>query len=324
MSMAEQVSVKRGQPRGWRPSLAKHYLAPPARRRSSFWMWRAIPLTSRLCAGASRLTPLFFGSAVTNFGVEPFLEAFLSITPPPLPRMSDIGADCARTEPYFSGFIFKIQANMNPAHRDRLAFVRVVSGEFEKGMDGVAFRHGQAGGQLKQPQQFMADEREAVEEAWAGRHHRPVLTPAFISLGDTLSNGPKTALIENIPVLAPLNSSTGCVPVDSMKRKQFQKGIQPAGGGRRYPDLPAARRPAGKNFMVGVVGVLQFEVLEHRLKTEYGVDRDASWTVHALPLRALGGQDRPRTSRTLKLTSTSGRAQRLPRRGTCCCLKTNG
>ena len=112
------------------------------------------------------LTPMFFGSAVTNFGVEPFLERFLQYTPPPLPRKSDLGM-IGPEEPYFSGFIFKIQANMNPAHRDRLAFMRIVSGAFEKGME---VWHSGTGKQvaLKQPQQFMADEREAVEEAWAG------------------------------------------------------------------------------------------------------------------------------------------------------------
>ena len=112
------------------------------------------------------LTPMFFGSAVTNFGVEPFLDRFLSFTPPPLPRESDLGM-IQPEEPYFSGFIFKIQANMNPAHRDRLAFMRIVSGAFEKGMEVWHSGTGKIVA-LKQPQQFMADEREAVEEAWAG------------------------------------------------------------------------------------------------------------------------------------------------------------
>jgi peptide chain release factor 3 len=113
-----------------------------------------------------QLTPLFFGSAITNFGVEPFLKRFLQFTPPPLSRKSDQG-DIQPEDQQFSGFIFKIQANMNPAHRDRLAFLRVVSGAFEKGMT-VWHSGTDKDIQLKQPQQFMADEREAVEEAWAG------------------------------------------------------------------------------------------------------------------------------------------------------------
>jgi len=107
------------------------------------------------------LTPLFFGSAVTNFGVEPFLDRFLQYTPPPLSRLSDQG-DIGPEAPYFSGFVFKIQANMNPAHRDRLAFMRIVSGAYEKGME-VWHSGTNKMVALKQPQQFMADEREAVE-----------------------------------------------------------------------------------------------------------------------------------------------------------------
>ena len=128
MSMAEQVSVKLDSPEA-ETALAKHYL-DRLHEEIELLDVAGDPFDKQAVL-EGRLTPLFFGSAVTNFGVEPFLEAFLSITPPPLPRMSDIG-EIAPTEPYFSGFIFKIQANMNPAHRDRLAFVRVVSGEFQK------------------------------------------------------------------------------------------------------------------------------------------------------------------------------------------------
>ena len=246
------------------------------------------------------LTPMFFGSAVTNFGVEPFLERFLQYTPPPLPRHSDAG-EIGPEEPYYSGFIFKIQANMNPAHRDRLAFMRIVSGAFEKGME---VWHSGTGKQvaLKQPQQFMADEREAVEEAWAG-DIIGLFDPGIYQLGDTLSSGPKIHY-ENIPVFAP-EFFNRVRPVDSMKRKQFQKGIsQLAEEGAIQTFL---RTETGREeFMVGVVGVLQFEVLEHRLKTEYQVDivmegmpfRHVRWVVKS-----------PKPVADLKLTSTSGRAQ---------------
>ena len=207
------------------------------------------------------LTPMFFGSAVTNFGVEPFLERFLQYTPPPLPRKSDMG-DIQPEEPYFSGFIFKIQANMNPAHRDRLAFMRIVSGAFEKGME-VWHSGTNKTVALKQPQQFMADEREAVE---------------FFSR---------------------------VRPADSMKRKQFQKGItQLAEEGAIQTFI---RTETGREeFMVGVVGVLQFEVLEHRLKTEYQVDI----VMESMPFRFVRWVvSTPKPIDQLKLTSTSGRAK---------------
>ena len=223
------------------------------------------------------LTPMFFGSAVTNFGVEPFLDRFLSFTPPPLPRESDQGV-VTPEEPYFSGFIFKIQANMNPAHRDRLAFMRIVSGAFEKGME-VWHSGTNKPVALKQPQQFMADEREAVEEAWAG-DIIGLFDPGIYRLGDVR-------------------------PLDSMKRKQFQKGIsQLAEEGAIQTFI---RTETGREeFMVGVVGVLQFEVLEHRLRTEYQTEI----VMEGMPFRYVRWVSKtPRPVEDLKLTSTSGRAK---------------
>ena len=245
-----------------------------------------------------RLTPLFFGSAVTNFGVEPFLEAFLSITPPPLSRMADIG-EIEPTEPYFSGFIFKIQANMNPAHRDRLAFVRIVSGEFKKGM--TVYHSGTDKQiQLKQPQQFMADEREAVENAYAG-DIIGLFDPGVFHLGDALSGGPKLRF-SSIPVFAPEHFAR-VRPEDSMKRKQFLKGIMQLaeeGAIQTFRRTETGR----EEFIVGVVGVLQFEVLEHRLKTEYGVNM----LMDRLPFRYVRWiTSSPKPMEDLKLTSTSGR-----------------
>ena len=246
------------------------------------------------------LTPLFFGSAITNFGVEPFLKRFLQYTTPPLPRMSDLG-EVSPEEPYFSGFIFKIQANRNPAHRDRLAFMRIVSGAFEKGMEVWHSGTGKPVA-LKQPQQFMADEREAVEEAWAG-DIIGLFDPGIYQLGDTLSTGPKMHY-ENIPVFAPEHFNR-VRPVDSMKRKQFQKGINQLAEEGAIQTF--TRTETGKEeFLVGVVGVLQFEVLEHRMKTEYQADivRESQpfhyvrWVVKT-----------PKPVEDLKLTSTSGRAK---------------
>ena len=246
------------------------------------------------------LTPLFFGSAITNFGVEPFLKRFLQYTTPPLPRASDLG-EVSPEEPFFSGFIFKIQANMNPAHRDRLAFMRIVSGAFEKGMEVWHSGTGKPVA-LKQPQQFMADEREAVEEAWAG-DIIGLFDPGIYQLGDTLSTGPKMHY-ENIPVFAPEHFNR-VRPVDSMKRKQFQKGINQLAEEGAIQTF--TRTETGKEeFLVGVVGVLQFEVLEHRMKTEYQADivqesqpfHYVRWVVKT-----------PKPVEDLKLTSTSGRAK---------------
>jgi len=204
-------------------------------------------------------------------------------------------------EPYFSGFIFKIQANMNPAHRDRLAFMRIVSGAFEKGMEVWHSGTGKTVA-LKQPQQFMADEREAVEEAWAG-DIIGLFDPGIYRLGDTLSTGPKMHYA-NIPVFAP-EFFNRVRPADSMKRKQFQKGIsQLAEEGAIQTFI---RTETGREeFMVGVVGVLQFEVLEHRLRTEYQTEI----VMEGMPFRYVRWVVKtPRPVEDLKLTSTSGRAK---------------
>ena len=212
------------------------------------------------------LTPMFFGSAVSNFGVEPFLERFLRLAPCPGPREYE-GGIMEPDSPEFSGFIFKIQANMNPAHRDRLAFMRIVSGVFEKNM---FVWHSATGKnmQVKQPQQFMADEREAVEKAYPGDIIGLFDTGVF-RLGDTLCDGKKIRY-EGIPVFAPEHFERVSA-FDSMKRKQFVKGItQLAVEGA----IQTFKRPeiGREELIVGVVGVLQFDVLEHRLRTEYGVE----------------------------------------------------
>ena len=246
-----------------------------------------------------RLTPMFFGSAITNFGVEPFLDAFLDITPPPLSRESDQGPVPPDAD-FFSGFVFKIQANMNPAHRDRLAFIRVVSGEFRKDMT-VWLSGDDKLIPLKQPQQFMANEREAVETAYPG-DIVGLFDPGCFHLGDTLTDGPRLRF-GSIPIFAP-EFFARVRAEDSMKRKQFLKGVtQLAEEGAIQ--LFTRTETGFEELLVGVVGMLQFDVLTHRLQTEYGVKmmmdtlpfRFVRWiTTSALP------PDR------LKLTSTSGRA----------------
>lgn len=163
-----------------------------------------------------QLTPVFFGSALTNFGVEPFLEHFLEMTTSPLGRSSSVG----EIDPFddnFSAFVFKIQANMNKAHRDRIAFMRICSGKFEKGKD---YYHMQQGKKIKlaEPQQFMAQDREIVEEAYAG-DIIGVFDPGVFSIGDTICTPSKKFTFAGIPAFAPEHYAR-VRPVDTMKRKQ--------------------------------------------------------------------------------------------------------
>jgi peptide chain release factor 3 len=213
------------------------------------------------------LTPVFFGSALTNFGVEPFLERFLEITTLPQSRMSDLG-EIDVFENQFSAFIFKIQANMNPAHRDRIAFMRICSGQFKKGMEVY---HVQGGNKIRltQPQQFLAQDREIIETAYAG-DIIGVFDPGIFSIGDTLCESPKKFKFEDIPTFAPEHFAR-LRTVDTMKRKQFIKGvtqIAQEGAIQVFKEFHIGL----EELIVGVVGVLQFEVLEYRLKNEYNVE----------------------------------------------------
>lgn len=213
------------------------------------------------------LSPVFFGSALTNFGVEPFLEHFLNLTQAPLKRNSDQGS-IHPFDPFFSAFVFKIQANMNPAHRDRIAFMRIVSGKFERGME-VFHMEGKGKIKLAQPQQFLAQDREIVEEAYAG-DIIGVFDPGIFSIGDTLCPASNKFKFDPIPAFAPEHYAR-IRPVDTMKRKQFVKGITQVaqeGAIQVYKEDYAGM----EEIIAGVVGVLQFEVLEYRLKNEYGVD----------------------------------------------------
>ncbi|NLK93568.1 MAG: peptide chain release factor 3 [Clostridiales bacterium] len=213
------------------------------------------------------LTPVFFGSALTNFGVEPFLEHFLEMTTAPLSRNSSIG-EIDPLDDKFSAFVFKIQANMNKAHRDRIAFMRICSGKFEKGME-VYHMQGEKKIKLSQPQQFMAQDREVVEEAYAG-DIIGVFDPGIFSIGDTLCTSSKKFKFEGIPAFAPEHFAR-VRPVDTMKRKQFIKGITQIaqeGAIQVFKELHIGM----EEIIVGVVGVLQFEVLEYRLNNEYNVE----------------------------------------------------
>ena len=216
---------------------------------------------------AGKLSPVFFGSALTNFGVKTFLEHFLDMTYSPLPRNSSIGAiDPFRND--FSAFVFKIQANMNKAHRDRIAFMRICSGKFEAGME---VNHVQGGRKVKlsQPQQMMAQERHIVEEAYAG-DIIGVFDPGIFSIGDTLTTSNEKFEFEGIPTFAPEHFAR-CRQADTMKRKQFMKGVTQIAQEGAIQIFQEANTGM-EEIIVGVVGVLQFDVLQYRLKSEYNVE----------------------------------------------------
>ncbi|NLU23675.1 MAG: peptide chain release factor 3 [Clostridiales bacterium] len=213
------------------------------------------------------LSPVFFGSALTNFGVEPFLKAFLRMTTPPLSRTADCG-EIDVFAPDFSAFVFKIQANMNKAHRDRLAFMRICSGKFERDTEVYHIQSGKKM-RLSQPQQMMASEREIVDEAYAG-DIIGVFDPGIFSIGDTITMPGKKFRFSGIPTFEP-EHFTRVSPKDTMKRKQFIKGAEQIAqeGAIQIFKIPGAGM---EEVIVGVVGTLQFDVFQYRMKNEYGVE----------------------------------------------------
>jgi peptide chain release factor 3 len=209
------------------------------------------------------ITPVFFGSALTNFGVEPFLEAFADMCPPPGSHMSSAGVIEPEAE-RFSGFVFKVQANMDPSHRDRIAFVRVCSGKFTGGMRVHHFRLNKEI-RLARAEQMMAQERQSVDEAWAG-DIIGLYDPGVFRIGDTLAGGGPLSF-ESVPRFSPEHFARIRL-LDPMKRKQMQKGVEElAEEGTLQLFLEPGRE---KDPILGVVGELQFEVLKYRLEHEYG------------------------------------------------------
>lgn len=212
------------------------------------------------------ITPLFFGSAVTNFGVELLLQKFIQMAPPPMPRRAEKG-DIFPEEPEFRGFVFKIQANMDPNHRDRIAFLRVVSGHFERDMSATNPRTGKSL-RLTRPQKLFASERETVEEAFPG-DIIGLTNPGAFQLGDTVCTGPAVRFLD-FPRFAPEHFGI-LRNRKAEKYKQFQKGIQQLaeeGVVQIFQEINAARTEP----ILGVVGQLQFEVIQFRLQAEYGVE----------------------------------------------------
>jgi peptide chain release factor 3 len=213
---------------------------------------------------AGRQTPVFFGSAINNFGVRELLDAFVEYAPAPRPRQTAQRVVSPEQEK-FTGFVFKIQANMDPMHRDRVAFLRVCSGSYRKGMRMHQVRLGKTV-QISNAITFQADERRHVEEAWPGDiiglHNH-----GTIQIGDTFTEGEDLRYI-GIPYFAP-ELFRRVVLRDPLKTKQLQKGVL------QLCEEGATQvfRPLKNNDLIlGAVGVLQFDVAAFRLKDEYGVD----------------------------------------------------
>ena len=214
-----------------------------------------------------KLSPVFFGSALTNFGVETFLKHFLKMTTSPLPRLADCGVVDPMEEDFYA-FVFKIQAYMNKNHRDRIAFMRIFSGKFEASRE-VYHVQGEKKMRLSQPQQLMAQDRHVVEEAYAG-DIIGVFDPGIFSIGDTVCAPGKKFAYEGIPTFAPEHFAR-VRQMDTMKRKQFVKGINQIaqeGAIQIFQEFNTGM----EEIIVGVVGVLQFDVLKYRLKNEYNVE----------------------------------------------------
>lgn len=197
---------------------------------------------------------------MTNFGVRSFLEKFLELSPQPQPRILQNGEILDPSTEEFSAFVFKIQANMNPAHRDRIAFMRICSGVFEKGMS-VYHKQGGKVVKLSQPQQFLAQERTIVEKAYPG-DIIGVFDPGIFGIGDSLSDEKMKVQFEDFPVFPP-EIFARVQPKDSLKRKQFVKGITQLA--QEGAIQVFEQKDIGiESFIVGVVGVLQLEVLEYQ------------------------------------------------------------
>lgn len=212
---------------------------------------------------AGKMTPVFFGSALNNFGVEALLDAFVEYSPTPLPRPT-LTREVLPTETPFTGFVFKIQANMDPQHRDRIAFMRVCSGKYQKGMKMHQVRLGRDV-LVSHALTFMAKDRSHIDEAYPGDiiglHNH-----GTIQIGDAFSEG-EDLKFTGIPHFAP-ELFKRVVLKDPMKRKALQKGLL------QLSEEGAVQlfRPLRNNdLIVGAVGALQFDVVEERLKSEYGV-----------------------------------------------------
>lgn len=225
---------------------------------------------------AGKQTPVFFGSALTNFGVEHFLRGFLKLCPPPQGRASDLGVIPPERKD-FAGFVFKIQANLDPRHRDRIAFVRVCAGRFRRDMDVMHSRTGESI-RLKRAHRVFGQERETMEEAFPG-DIIGLINPGEFHLGDTICEG-KVVNFEPLPQFSPEHfAMLRCRDTD--RRKQFRRGMDQLleeGVVQVFSDF----RAASSEPLLGAVGELQFDVVRFRLESEYDTATHLDWLPYKL------------------------------------------
>ncbi len=215
---------------------------------------------------SGNVAPVFFGSAVNNFGVKELLDTFIRIAPPPIPRETTV-REIKPEESKFSGFIFKIHANMDPKHRNRIAFLRVCSGKFERATNYYHVRQ-EKGIRFSNATAFMAQDRETVDEAWPG-DIVGLYDTGNLKIGDTLTDGEKL-MYTGIPSFSP-EIFKEVINKDAMKTKQLEKGLL------QLMEEGVAQLftyELGKRKVVGVVGALQFEVIQFRLKNEYSASAE--------------------------------------------------
>ncbi|MDJ0599650.1 MAG: peptide chain release factor 3 [Crocosphaera sp.] len=232
---------------------------------------------------AGKMTPIFFGSAMTNFGVQLFLEAFLEYALKPEGRNSSVGV-VDPTHPEFSGFVFKLQANMDPKHRDRVAFVRVCTGKFEKDMTVSHARTGKTV-RLSRPQKLFAQDRASIEEAYGG-DVIGLNNPGVFAIGDTIYSGQKLEY-EGIPCFSPEMFSYIKNPNPS-KFKQFQKGIKELREEGAI-QIMYSTDDFKRDPILAAVGQLQFEVVQFRMLSEYGVETNLEPLPYSLARWVKGG-----------------------------------
>jgi peptide chain release factor 3 len=224
----------------------------------------AAPAFDRAEFLAGRQTPVLFGSAINNFGVQEVLDAVVDLVPAPGPRKS-LQREVRPDEAALSGVVFKIQANMDPAHRDRIAFVRIASGRFTKGM---TVRVNRTGKTLRPTGvvTFLSQRRDQVDEAYAG-DIIGIVARGGLQLGDTVTEG-EALQYTGLPFFAP-ELFRSVELLDPMRSKQLNRGLQELG---EEGAIQVFRPVLSNNLLLGAIGQLQFEVVAHRLKSEYGVD----------------------------------------------------
>ncbi len=232
---------------------------------------------------AGKMTPVFFGSAMTNFGVQLFLDSFLEYALKPGSRHSNAG-EIPPTYPEFSGFVFKLQANMDPKHRDRIAFVRVCSGKFAKDMTVNHARTGKIV-RLSRPQKLFAQDRESIEEAYPG-DVIGLNNPGVFAIGDTIYNGQRLEY-EGIPCFSPEIFAYLRNPNPS-KFKQFRKGVSELREEGAVQIMYSADE-AKRDPILAAVGQLQFEVVQFRLQNEYGVETNIEMLPYSVARWVTGG-----------------------------------